>query len=179
MTTSAVSISARSAVFPASVRRSNTTERLPRLTLTNTPLRPGAGPTEMYRVVSPSGGSTLITSAPISAMIWVQYGPITIAVRSTIRTPASGPDRSVGLVMLSSLPVSLRHREAVPDVFAVPVGHHRKHQRRTGIADSLQLLAHLLDRPRRLIHPGGFGDDGACHASGDGDEHLAADRAGF
>ena len=42
-------------------------------------------------MLSPSGGSTLITSAPMSAMIWVQYGPITIAVRSTTGTPASGP----------------------------------------------------------------------------------------
>ena len=71
--------------------------RLPRLTLTNTPLMPGTGPTEMYRVLSPCGGSTLITSAPMSAMIWVQYGPITIAVRSTTRTPAIGPVGMVGL----------------------------------------------------------------------------------
>ena len=46
--------------------------RLPRFTLVKTPLMPGAGPTEMKRVLSPAGGSTLITSAPMSAMIWVQ-----------------------------------------------------------------------------------------------------------
>jgi hypothetical protein len=60
-------------VFGApSERRSMTILRLPRLTLTKTPLIPGAGPTEMNRVLSPPGGSTLITSAPMSAMIWVQ-----------------------------------------------------------------------------------------------------------
>ena len=65
--------------------------RLPRFTFTKTPLIPDSGPTEMNRVLSPCGGSTLMTSAPMSAMICVQYGPITIAVRSTTRTPASGP----------------------------------------------------------------------------------------
>ena len=40
-----------------------------------------------------------MTSAPMSAMIWVQYGPITIAVRSTTRTPASGPLRVAVIVV--------------------------------------------------------------------------------
>src|SRR6267142_5746564 len=105
MKTSACSMSPRNAVLPASDRRSRTTLRLPRFTLTKTPLIPGAGPTEMYRVLSPSGGSTLITSAPMSAMTWVQYGPMTIAVRSTTRRPASGP------VPFARLPIcpSFRH----------------------------------------------------------------------
>ena len=72
MNTSAPSINARIAALPFSERRSSTTLRLPRLTLTNTPLIPDTGPTEMNRVLSPSGGSTLTTSAPMSAMIWVQ-----------------------------------------------------------------------------------------------------------
>src|SRR2546422_983918 len=38
-------------------------------------------------------------------MICVQYGPITIAVRSTTRTPASGPARLVGLEL--SAPATL------------------------------------------------------------------------
>ncbi len=71
MKTSAFSMSARNAVLPASDLRSRTTLRLPRFTLTKTPLIPGSGPTEMYRVLSPAGGSILITSAPMSAMIWV------------------------------------------------------------------------------------------------------------
>src|SRR5690348_14222537 len=42
-------------------------------------------------MTSPPGGSTLITSAPKSARICVAYGPITTVVRSSTRTPASGP----------------------------------------------------------------------------------------
>jgi hypothetical protein len=44
------------------------------------------------RVSSPlSGGSTLITSAPMSPSIMVQSGPARMRVRSTTRIPASGP----------------------------------------------------------------------------------------
>ena len=72
MNTSPCLTSSRNAVLPAAERRSSTTLRLPRLTLTNTPLIPGSGPTEMLRVLSPSGVSILLTSAPMSARIWVQ-----------------------------------------------------------------------------------------------------------
>ena len=72
MKTSAPATRAASACLPASVRRSSSTLRLPRFTFTNTPLMPGSGPGETKRVLSPPGGSTLITSAPMSAMIWVQ-----------------------------------------------------------------------------------------------------------
>src|SRR5207253_38660 len=44
------------------------------------------------RVLSPPGGSTLMTSAPRSARIMPQVGPITICVNSTTRTPASGKE---------------------------------------------------------------------------------------
>ena len=40
---------------------------------------------------SPSGGSTLITSAPMSARCCVANGPSSTAVRSITRTPSSGP----------------------------------------------------------------------------------------
>src|SRR5882672_11427559 len=40
---------------------------------------------------SPSGGSTLITSAPMSARCWVANGPRSTAVRSITFTPANGP----------------------------------------------------------------------------------------
>jgi len=72
MKTSADSTNARKAARPSSVRRSNTTLRLPRFTFMNTPFIPGVGPTATLRVISPSGGSTFTTSAPMSAMIWVQ-----------------------------------------------------------------------------------------------------------
>src|SRR5688572_7427572 len=43
------------------------------------------------RTRSPDFDSTLITSAPWSARIWVHNGPTTTEVRSTTRTPSSGP----------------------------------------------------------------------------------------
>src|SRR3981081_4136856 len=46
---------------------------------------------------SPSGGSTLITSAPMSAMCCVANGPSKTAVRSITRTPSSGPGISLPL----------------------------------------------------------------------------------
>src|SRR4051812_15395444 len=168
MNTSASRTSARSAVLPTSERKSSTTLRLPRLTLTKTPLIPGAGPTEMKRVLSPSGGSILITSAPISAMICVQYGPITIAVRSTTHTPASGP-----------LGILHRHSEAVPDVIAVTVGHHRENHRLGRVPDRCDVLAHLRDGPRRPIHARRLGDDGLGHPARQRDEHFSSDRTGF
>src|SRR5258705_7642828 len=45
-----------------------------------------------WRVVSPSGGSTLTTSAPRSPSCWAAHGPSTTVVQSTTRTPRSGPD---------------------------------------------------------------------------------------
>src|SRR5215470_4806450 len=44
------------------------------------------------RVVSPSGGSTLTTSAPRSPSCCAAHGPSTTVVQSTTRTPLSGPD---------------------------------------------------------------------------------------
>src|SRR6185437_7624389 len=143
--------------------------RLPRLTLTNTPLRPRAGPTETYRVSSPCGGSTLMTSAPMSAMIWVQYGPITIAVRSTTRTPFSGPE----------LGMLCRPFEAVPNVVGVPIGHDRKHQWRIEFPDGVDLSSDFFDRPRVTLHTRAFDDGHPGHPAGDGHQHLPVDRAGF
>src|SRR3954471_17003663 len=52
---------------------------------------PGCRYGQALRITSPSGGSTLTTSAPKSPRIWVAYGPITTVVRSRTRTPSSGP----------------------------------------------------------------------------------------
>ncbi len=62
----------------------------------------------------------------MSAMICVQYGPITIAVRSITRTPASGPVL-VGLAT-ECAPIAwpVRQFEAVADVLAMTVGHDGK-----------------------------------------------------
>src|SRR2546421_12302833 len=45
-----------------------------------------------WRVVSPSGGSTLMTSAPRSPSCCAAQGPSTTVVQSTTRAPVSGPD---------------------------------------------------------------------------------------
>src|SRR5215470_2783428 len=45
-----------------------------------------------WRVVSPSGGSTLMTSAPRSPSCCAAQGPSTTVVQSTMRRPESGPD---------------------------------------------------------------------------------------
>src|SRR5580698_161907 len=52
---------------------------------------PGCRAAPPARMMSPSGGSTLITSAPRSPKICVVSGPSTTAVRSITVTPASGP----------------------------------------------------------------------------------------
>ena len=52
-----------------------------------------AGPSR--RVVSPSGGSTLMTSAPMSPRACVAHGPSTTVVTSRTRTPVSGPGMEV------------------------------------------------------------------------------------
>src|SRR3954468_8488415 len=51
--------------------------------------KPAPEPSSL-RVLSPPGGSTLITSAPRSPKIIPQVGPITMWVNSTTRMPESG-----------------------------------------------------------------------------------------
>src|SRR5262245_23922194 len=111
--------------------------------------------------MSPSGGSTFTTSAPMSAMIWVQYGPITTAVRSTTRTPASGPLGILG-----------RHREAVADVVAVAVGHDGKDERLGVVTDCRHVLTDLFDRPRRPIYARGFRHRSGRHPACERNEHF-------
>ncbi len=89
--TSAVSTSRNSASRPGPLLRSSVMLRLLRLTarcIADMPLL-RRGP--VSRFGSPAGDSTLITSAPMSPRIWVASGPSTLTVRSTTRTPASGP----------------------------------------------------------------------------------------
>src|SRR6478736_2518640 len=106
-----------------------------------------------------------MTSAPISAMIWVQYGPITIAVRSMTRTPLSGPCRSV----MGSQP------EGVPDVIGMSVGHRREDQWRGVVADRVDIRRDVLDGPRRLVYPRRLGDEGPRDPSRDRDEEFTRD----
>src|SRR5208282_578839 len=75
---------------------------------------------------SPSGGSTLITSAPRSASSRVQYGPDTMVVKSRTRTPAriSLSIRSLGAILL------FQQRQIVA-IEAIEVLLHLGHRRVT------------------------------------------------
>src|SRR6478609_2738810 len=101
-----------------------------------------------------------MTSAPMSAMIWVQYGPITIAVRSMTRTPLSGPwNSAMG-----------GHPERVANVVGMSVGHRREHQRCAVVPDRVNVGRDVLDGPRRLVDTRCLGDEGPRDPAGDRDE---------
>src|ERR1043166_1112653 len=55
----------------------------------------------MPRIISPSGGSILMISAPRSPRIWVATGPNTATVRSMTRIPATGPDTPFPNIVLA------------------------------------------------------------------------------
>src|SRR5262249_41995034 len=66
----------------------------------------------MRRVESPAGGSTLITSAPMSHSCMAQNGPAITCVTSSTRTPASAPPGAVESVrsgIYLESPVSTPH----------------------------------------------------------------------
>src|SRR5262245_40057446 len=77
----------RKASRPNGDLRSRTMPRFPRLTALKLALSVPTAPA-IRRVESPPGGSTLITSAPISHSCIAQYGPAITWVMSTTRTPA-------------------------------------------------------------------------------------------
>ena len=90
--TSAVFTNRRTASAPAGFFKSRQIERLLRLKFKNFPGMPGLRPPlARFRSKSPEGGSTLITSAPWSASVRVQMGPITTDVRSIMRIPSREP----------------------------------------------------------------------------------------
>ncbi len=65
-----------------------------------------------WRVRSPWSGSTLMTSAPMSANTMPQVGPMTMWVNSTTRRPVSGKgrgeDAAVEVVMKLGRSIELR-----------------------------------------------------------------------
>ena len=86
---STVFTSAFTAAIASGFLRSSTMQRLPALSWPNmvpAPLRC----TGRLRIRSPSGDSTLITSAPMSASRRVQCGPAMVVEKSSTRTPCSG-----------------------------------------------------------------------------------------
>src|SRR5918996_4670957 len=72
------------------------------------------------RVLSPSRGSTLITSAPRSASTSPQDGPITMCANSTTRTPSSGSTKSFGKAGERRVPVDGFFRDAFDENFPCP-----------------------------------------------------------
>src|SRR3954471_8047468 len=73
-------------------------------------LKTGKNPAPAWssrRVLSPSSGSTLITSAPRSASVRPQVGPITMCANSTTRTPSSSGTESFGNAREREVPVGL------------------------------------------------------------------------
>src|SRR4051794_22483555 len=99
------------ASWPASLRRSSTTLRLPRLSSSNggtdvcsrAPTAP-----KMERCGSPAADSTLTTSAPQSASTPAAAGPATHAVSSTTRTPSRIMGRSLRVALGSGSVVGQR-----------------------------------------------------------------------
>src|SRR5262245_27964910 len=86
------------AAIAAGFLRSSTMHRLPALSWPNiepAPLRS----TGRLRIRSPSGDSTLMTSAPMSASRRLQCGPAMVVEKSSTRTPWSG--RGLLSVMMS------------------------------------------------------------------------------
>ena len=90
-TTSTVAATASTWSRPAGSFRSITTLRLFRSRLRAIPDSWGTGPAVITRLSVPFGSSTVITSAPRSPRIWVARGPMTTVLRSSTRTPCSGP----------------------------------------------------------------------------------------
>src|SRR5471032_1929359 len=74
--------------------RSSTIERLPALSWPNIVEAPSRN-TGRERIRSPSGDSTLITSAPMSASRREQWGPAMVVEKSRTLRPVSGRGRSV------------------------------------------------------------------------------------
>ena len=92
-TTSAPAASSRMRSRICGSRRSASALRLFRLNARNESISPWLWPLRIpqKRIHSPPTFSILITSAPRSPSIWVAIGPCTSAVKSSTRTPASGP----------------------------------------------------------------------------------------
>src|SRR5215218_10242701 len=106
-----------------------------------------AGPS--CRVVSPSGGSILITSAPRSPSCCAAHGPSTTVVQSRILTPASGP----AMYLLHVFCGHLSRDEAVCETWRQPLRNspHLSHSVPTLCRDLIRLTekggchAHQLD----------------------------------
>src|SRR3954469_15527098 len=107
VSTSAVLSSLRTSALPSGCARSIARLFLLRLKTGKNP----APAASRRRVLSPASGSTLITSAPRSASISPQDGPITMCANSTTRTPSSSGTESFGQAGQREVPVDLLLRQ--------------------------------------------------------------------
>src|SRR5437868_567709 len=173
LTMSAVAIRRSAASTPSGFLRSSAMLFLLRLKVGKKP----APEPSRRRVLSPSIGSTLITSAPRSPSSMPQVGPITMWVNSTTRTPAYGSGAEVDSDMCGSL-VSLVEalgqagfgRHAV-DRFARQAGDERRTGRdEFGDVDAGR-DAHGLEHEDQVL-----GHDVARGAGGIGTAAQAAER---
>src|SRR6185295_9563040 len=103
-----------------------------------------AGPS--WRVVSPSGGSILMTSAPRSPNCCAAQGPSTTVVQSRIRTPLSGP-------AIASPPFSGGH------LSRLPTGRETRQQPGAKFPAAVTFAGRPVDRPARYSTHG----QGGCH----------------
>src|SRR5439155_1298045 len=98
---------------------------------------PGCRAGPRRRVVSPSGGSILMTSAPRSPRVCAAQGPSTTVVTSRTRMPTSGPGMS------RHAPGASAH--AIGEIRSVGV----ERGERTELADRLELVGPPVDRDDR------------------------------
>src|SRR5687767_5326044 len=112
-----------SAARPASVFRSNASERLPALAAKNITLDPSWNSGPQARASSPRPGcSTLTTSAPSAARICVHHGPASDDVTSTIRIPANGRKDNSGSMVETLYHFLTESPQAYLLVFGVAAG---------------------------------------------------------
>ena len=124
--TSARAMSRRATSSPPSNLRSNATPRLLRLSIMNAADSPSKSGGRKPRVASPSvTGSTLITSAPMSASIRPHVGPAMMCANSTTRRPVSGPPRLGGLIALLTLEPRVASLQKSLDALPVIIGLKR------------------------------------------------------
>src|SRR5687767_555895 len=112
------------------------------------------------RVLSPAGGSTLITSAPRSASTSPQDGPITMCANSTTRTPSSGSTKSFGYSRQSEMTVCRLLRDRV---------HHQLARHHQLVEVDAGAHAHRLEHEHEVL--------GDHVAAGAGRERTAAQSA--
>src|SRR5262245_33905064 len=115
------------------------------------------------RVLSPAGGSTLITSAPRSASTRPQEGPITMCANSTTRTPSSGSMKSLG---------HAGERHVAVDRLAGNRGDHQLARGEQLVEVDARGDAHALEHEHQVL-----GDDVAAGAGREGTAAESAERA--